>query len=151
MKEELEVKVVRPTENNEVVFHKKMSIEEVNDFLNEKKGIVEYYDRKSFYDMICERAYYEDVKDNLEGNCLYGIMSYKDYVISNFDTINQMFDMEWDGEGFYDEDSNNVFPTHDVYRQDLHIQMYNSDATRYENLSIEWIEEDVPVIRKPKN
>lgn len=147
MKRELLVKVVRPTENNEVVFHKEMSIEEVTDFLNEKKGVVEYHDRKSFYDMICEREYYEDVRDNLEGNYLLGIKSYADYVISNFDTINEMFDMEYDGEGFYDEDSNNVFPTHDVYRQDLHLQMFNTEAMRYENLSIEWMEEDVPVIR----
>ena len=146
MKRELLVKVVRPTENNKVVFHKEMSIEEVCDYLNET-DVVEYYDRKSFYDMICEREYYEDVRTNMEGNCLLNIKSYSDYVISNFDTINGMFDMEWDGEGFYDEDSNNVFPTHDVYRQDLHIKMFNTEAMRYENLSIEWMEEDVPVIR----
>ena len=146
MKRELLVKVVRPTEDNKVVFHKEMSIEEVTDYLNEC-GVVEYYDRKSFYDMICEREYYEDVRTNMEGNCLLNIKSYSDYVISNFDTINGMFDMEWDGEGFYDEDNNNVFPTHDVYRQDLHIKMFNTEAMRYENLSIEWMEEDVPVIR----
>jgi hypothetical protein len=146
MKEKLEVKVVRPTENNKVVLKKRMSIEEVCNYLNQT-DVVEYYDNKSFYDMICQRAYYEDVKSNLEGNSLLCIKSYKDYVVSNFDTINGMFDMEYDGEGFYDENSQNVFPTHDVYRQDLYIKMYNTEAKRFENLSIEWVEEDVPVIK----